>query len=405
MSEATKNRPFFERIQIWDPEEGIGKDSVYLELTNSGAVLAFGTQLPLARLPGGYDHGFPWLHLRARSYDWGRIWIQEERNWWEPEKRPARASVVDRTTGEIFMFNQGTWPLQNDQGLPLSESWIIANYEKARQMGARMVMERSVDDGRTWAKVDVTDQFYTYPGAGLAWFIGTGIQLQSGSHAGRLIVPARYFAARLKEVDPSEHNILYFHEALGPVYDDGYGQIAQVLDQEAHNAVIYSDDHGETWQWGGSSQGYTGEACIVELSDGSIHMNNRNYDPRTLGYRSWCTSRDGGETFAESGVDRTLIESRCHAALTRCGDGILFSNPAVFEGENQLQTRVLGRASRKDMTVRVSYDDCKNWPVSRRIDEDASYSSMVVLDDGTILCGFGAKVCRFNMPWLEQGGG
>ena len=224
-----KKRPFFERIQIWDPEEGIGKGSVYLELTNSGAVLAFGTQLPLARLPGGYDHGFPWLHLRARSYDGGRTWTQDERNWWEPEKRAARATVVDRKTGGIFVFNQGTWPLQNDQGRPLSESWIIANYEKARQMGARIVMERSVDDGRTWTKVDVTEQFYTYPGAGLAWFIGTGIQLQSGSHAGRLVVPARYFAGQLEEVDPNEHNILCFHEALGPVYDDGYGQVAQVL--------------------------------------------------------------------------------------------------------------------------------------------------------------------------------
>ena len=163
------------------------------------------------------------------SYDGGRTWTQDERNWWEPEKRAARATVVDRKTGGIFVFNQGTWPLQNDQGRPLSESWIIANYEKARQMGARIVMERSVDDGRTWTKVDVTEQFYTYPGAGLAWFIGTGIQLQSGSHAGRLVVPARYFAGQLEEVDPNEHNILCFHEALGPVYDDGYGQVAQVL--------------------------------------------------------------------------------------------------------------------------------------------------------------------------------
>ena len=34
-------------------------------------------------------------------------WTLEEENWWEPELRNQSASVVDRTTGEIFMFNHG----------------------------------------------------------------------------------------------------------------------------------------------------------------------------------------------------------------------------------------------------------------------------------------------------------
>ena len=71
-------------------------------------------------------------------------------------------------------------------------------------------------------------------------------------------MPARYFTGDWQEVDPDQHRILYYHPALGQVYDDGEGQVAQVLDSEAHNAVIYSDDHGETWCWGGSSQGYVG---------------------------------------------------------------------------------------------------------------------------------------------------
>merc|ERR1711964_386236 len=173
--------------------------------------------------------------------------------------------------------------------------------------------------------------------------IGGGIQLERGPHAGRLIVPARYFAKEAEVVDPEKHNILYFHEALGHVYDDGEGQVAPTLNQEARNAIAYSDDHGKTWHWGGSSQGYVGEACIAELSDGSVYMNNRNHDPRTMRHRSWCISHDGGETFTEFGVDETLIESRCHASLRRHpgtgrnGSGpILFSNPAVFEGVNQL---------------------------------------------------------------------
>ena len=316
--------------------------------------------------------------------------------------------MVDQTTGDIFLFNNGTWPLQDDMGQPMSESWMITNYQKGRQMGTRSTMDKSVDDGRTWTSVDMTEQLYTYPGAGLAWFIGRGIQLQQGPHQGRLIIPGRYFTGKWEEVDPEEHNILYYHPALGQVYDDGLGEVAQVLDETAHNMVIYSDDHGRTWEWGGNSQGFVGEACIVELSDGSVYMNNRNHDPRSLGFRSWCISRDGGESFTEFGVDETLIESRCNAALVRYSDPkdnepgrVLFSNTAGFEGVHQLHTLDLGRAARRDLTVRVSYDDCKSWPVSRRLDEEAAYSSLLVLDDGTILCACGAYVYRFNMAWLE----
>ncbi len=416
------DRPFFERVQIWEPEEGIRNGSVYFEVTNSGTVLVFGVGIHEGRYKsGGIDHGFPWLHLRARSSDRGRTWTVDERNWWEPETRIKRASAVDRTTGEIFLFNQGTWPLRDDKGLPVSESWMIANYDKGRQMGAKVILERSSDDGGSWSAVDLTDAFFTYPGGGLAWFIGGGIQLRRGAHAGRLLVPALYRPKDIEEIDPTKHNILHQHESLGPVYDDGDGQIPQCLNYDAHNAVAYSDDHGETWQWGGSSQGFVAEACIVELSDGSVYMNNRNHDPKSMGYRSWCISRDGGETFTEFGVDETLIESKCHASLARYVDPaggdtaggesaggepapILFCNPPVFEGKWQSPSRGCGKLCRTNQTVRVSYDDCKTWPVSRRISENGGYSSMVVLDDGTILCGFDRDVFRFNLAWLEQEG-
>ncbi len=117
-----------------------------------------------------------------------------------------------------------------------------------------------------------------------------------------------------------------------------------------------------------------------------------------------------GQTFTEFGVDGALIESRCHASLERysgpgAGDSgpILFTNPAVFEGENQSPSCGCGGVCRIDQTVRASYDDCESWPVSRRIDEDGGYSSLVALDDGTILCSFKLNVCRFNLAWLEQG--
>ena len=37
----------------------------------------------------------------------------------------------------------------------VSESWMIANYDKGRQMGAKVTVERSLDDGRSWTAVDL----------------------------------------------------------------------------------------------------------------------------------------------------------------------------------------------------------------------------------------------------------
>ena len=53
-------------------------------------------------------------------------------------------------------------------------------------MGARMFMEKSADED---VGAGSTSPSNTYPDAGLAWFIGAGIQLQRGPYAGRLIVP------------------------------------------------------------------------------------------------------------------------------------------------------------------------------------------------------------------------
>ncbi len=62
---ALRERPFFDKVRVWEPELGIHRDSIYLEQTNSGAILALGNKVPTARWPGGADHGFPRLHLRA----------------------------------------------------------------------------------------------------------------------------------------------------------------------------------------------------------------------------------------------------------------------------------------------------------------------------------------------------
>lgn len=295
------------------------------------------------------------------------------------------ADVVDSQTGTGWSIRRH-WPMNNDQNQPMTEEWMIDNPQKGIELGAWAKMFSSSDGGKKWQGDDVTKHFFTYSHGGLAWFIGRGIQLQKGQHTGRLIIPGRYFGKKWDKVGP-----------------------------DAHNTLIYSDDHGKTWQWGGSSQGHSGEGCVVELSDGSVYLNNRNHDPNTQGYRSYSISRDGGKTFTEFGTDYNLPEPKCHASIVRYNfpDGnkpgrVLFLNPAVsIKGKG-----LAPKDGRKNLTVKLSYDDCKTWPVSKVIHAGkGGYSDMIVTKKGTVLCTFESGVdgsaeditlVRFNIEWLED---
>jgi len=333
---------------------------------------------------------------------------------WNSSEHVSVGSVIDRTTGEMFRVGAKGNPANTPDGATITEAWTIMNWEKARELGRKMILSRSKDSGNTWVDQDLSDSLYNYPGSGLTWFIGHGIQLQRGPRKGRLIIPGRYFGTDFSSFDPNIHQIVQFSDGLGYVYLVNGVEASSIVSETAHNTLIYSDDHGETWKWGGSSQGFAGEACVVELSDGSVYMNNRNHNPETLGYRSWCISHDSGETFTEFGIDKTLIEGRCHASLARYDfqvadtqGRILFLNPAVFGGQKQQEMD----KTRRNMTIRLSYDDGKTWVVSKCLHQGgAGYSDMIVLKNGLILCAFeigdsglprdNIKVCRFSMEWL-----
>ncbi|MEW5977457.1 MAG: sialidase family protein [Acidobacteriota bacterium] len=178
-----------------------------------------------------------------------------------------------------------------------------------------------------------------------------------------------------------------------------------------YEGVIYSEDHGETWRAGGKTTGPVNESQVVELADGSLLFNTRGSPHRTV-----IISKDGGETWGEPHRDLALSDSElwggCQGSLiwySRKDEGadqnrLLFANPA-------------DPRHRFDLTVRLSYDEGKTWPVAKLLKKGTgAYSSMTVFPDGTIgiiyetgndyggIVEYYGKLAfaRFNLEWLTD---
>lgn len=302
--------------------------------------------------------------LLRRSTDNGRTWSATQIVWSDAENTCGNPTpVVDETTGVVWLLM--TW----NSGAEGEEKIGHGTSKNTR----RVFVTKSADDGVTWSRpIEITADVKK---ANWRWYAtgpGNGIQLTRGSRKGRLVIPCN-------------HN-----------EPDG----AKIV---TRSHVIFSDDHGKTWHLGGVEDKLTNESAVVELANGSLLQNMRSYAKQNR--RAVATSEDFGATWSPVTLDKALIEPVCQASLLRCTwptksqkSRILFSNPASVKREN--------------LTVRLSYDECATWPVSKTIYSGPSaYSSLAILSDQSVACLFerGEKnayekisLARFPLSWLEQ---
>lgn len=306
-----------------------------LAVTTQGTVLAFCE----GRKNAQSDTGDIDL-LAKRSTDGGKTWSRQQVVWDHDDNTCGNpCPVVDRDTGTIWLLM--TWNRGDDQ-----EAQIIAQSSKDTR---RVFVTHSTDDGLTWsAAQEITD---TTKQRNWTWYAtgpGGGMQMEHGPHKGRLLIPCDHIEADTKHY--------YSH-------------------------VIYSDDHGTSWQLGGTTPQHQVDECeVVELPAGRLLLNMRNYDAAKKN-RQVAMSDDGGMTWTDQQFDAALIEPNCQAAVERYSwpeadrrSVILFSNPAD-------QTR------RVNMTLRASFDEGRTWTASRVLHAGPSaYSALGVLSDGRIAC-------------------
>jgi sialidase-1 len=418
------HEPVFERQPLFTPHHR-GKWKIdyrcpTLVVSKKGTIFA----LPSVKFNVLTDWAKSELCLR-RSFDHGKSWTDTEILRTDEDPRVTYhylAGVADFETGRVLLFYMthvvitpqdigGQWLEQwekkhpgadkNKEGDEETWLWEREHPKEAAELCRKMIPGIELgyhliwtdDEGETWSEpIPVGNEMYVLnPVTGerrqfVPQWVGT--QLRYGPKRGRLIVPG-----------------------IGISAGAPFAQYAY-----SHNCTFYSDDHGRTWQLGGLGQNGSNEACLVEQIDGTVYVNSRNESLRARGYRAWDRSRDGGETFLESGYDLGLPEPHCEGSMVRYSgppedrSRVLFCNPAVTSNTPS----DYDHQARHHLTVRISYDECRTWPVGRIVCEGLSgYSSLAVARDGTILCAYETLtpqwytgeivLARFNLAWLTQG--
>lgn len=276
------------------------------------------------------------------NYDWGNINLVYKRSTDDGDSWSALSQVVGA--------GQGTWgnPTavvdQSNNKIWLFMSWNPAGYSQHGSAGTTQITEwdqrrvyvtSSDDDGVSWdTPVNISEAVKPKTrGVGTVWAWdavgpGVGVQITTGEHAGRLVIPAV-------------------------------------------SRNIYSDDHGATWKvqlitkkgTGNTMQG-TSEGTVLELTDGRLYRNDRAAaywdDDVASTQRRWVTRGTIEDGFDPYAPDNRLLDPQSEGSTMRYN----LNSPARIVFLNSAST-----GTRTKMEVKISNDEAKTWPCYRTFND------------------------------------
>jgi hypothetical protein len=250
--------------------------------------------------------------------------------------------------------------------------------------GATLILEYYSDDqGMSWKQKQhygISDQVYQRNGKDfyLAFInlIGQVRKIEQGKYKGRLILGG-----------PIRGDYL-------PVKD-----YPTFREYSPSSSIIYSDDNGETWVFGGIIKDSTAfkhnEASAVPVNHGDQILLVRRSNNENIKGKTMHLSNDGGSTW-ENGSVTNIPATKCLQVLEVTDDLVLCSTPA--------------KKNRSEGTIYVSSNNGKTW-IPRLIEKTAfSYSTVNHLSGNFFICvysrgfhgAFGINARIFSKAWLIE---
>ncbi len=147
---------------------------------------------------------------------------------------------------------------------------------------------------------------------------------------------------------------------------------------------FYTDDHGMTFHLSENvSFPGSNESTAAELSGGKLLMNARN-QKGDIKARIVAISKNGGEKWDTVYFDQNLPDPVCEGSILNLG---MKNRKQILAFCNAANTQ-----QRNNLTLRISYDEGKFWPLSFPVDQDptkgessfTAYSDIVKIDTKTI---------------------
>lgn len=367
LSAGFAEKPQIKTTLLWSSGEN-GYDTYRIPgivVTANGVVLAYGVGRQKVKDGDWADMD---IYLR-RSTDGGNHWDKSQHmagNTHGVTDNPV--AIADRTPGVVHFLYQHDY--------------------------ATVFYRKSIDDGKTFSDpIDITSAL-TGLRSQFNWNVvalgpGHAIQLKSG----RLLVPV-WLADGKQEANG--------RRAHGP----------------AGITTMYSDDEGKTWAHGDiialNSPEMTNpnELQVIQLSDGRVMANIRTGDKALR--RAVAYSPDGIGGWTRPVFDPHLYDPICDAGIVRYDSKrILFTNP----DSSALPKKPTGQGLRQNLTVRMSEDDGKTWPVAKLLVPGGTGYSDIAVDQKTKAIfdiyeahddadpdakSLSLYVARFNLAWLEK---
>lgn len=308
---------------------------------NTGSMLVTGNDTVVAFFVGAkYGAGFGNQNdlLVRRSFDQGLTWQPWQMVFSPSKQLPHKCynavsgalASCGVTVGTVF-----------DQKTSTIHALITGN-------NTFVVSMSSSDNGATWSVPrDITNG--TKP-AGVGWVstMDSGVQLASG----RLAICMDYII----------------------------GQWASYPITHARSSVLFSDDHGASWQWpksGGTADGATMTECsLAVLPNNTLVMNARNYINQTAHtvHRATLWSHDEGQTWSPPLYNRDL------PSPVENGDMITaaHTDPSLGIGEPLLLTHPQSELDRANGTLLMSTTGGTSWQELLQYSHGCHASSQVV---------------------------
>lgn len=269
----------------------------------------------------------------SRSTDGGQTWekMRIPMAFGEYEGLPKAqngvgdpAILVDKKTGTIWIVAAWT------HGMGNARAWFNSMPGMDMHHTAQLVMVKSDDDGQTWSEpINVTEQVKDPSWYFLLQGPGRGISMEDGT----LVFASQYIGS----------------------------------DRIPNAGIIYSKDHGKTWNISTLARTNTTEAQVVEVKPGELMLNMRD---NRGGSRAVATTKDMGKTWTEHASSRSALqEPVCMASLisVKAKDNVLGKDILLFSNPNDTKDR-------KNITIKASLDGGVTWLPENQVLLDSGYN-------------------------------